>query len=458
MPLSLIVDARLDGDLDSVAMASASVWHQSLKAVLAQFTDAQSIFAAVGGATVFSIRPDKVKILEPRALKSGSHSQHLEPVACDIDMDLLLPKALKGVFKYAKKTPNVPCSVLFVCYGRVPVICPALQQSLRSLESLGKCYLTFLIFDDEMTAYGPTLEFKRHLNAMSLAVPITVRASFSGRIDMFDVFVEEGVAPLMPQTPVLLAFGTFETWTVATPTVGAVSLFRDDDSSSSSSSGGIKLCVVRRVLLSTIPPHFLLPPAMRINSVMSTPISRNAFAENEILIGKFKAVTECLANETCALILERSFDSSLNKNSCDQHGATQDQFVLVNSGASTVNSSPSACLWKLRSFLELAPEPKFGSNMIISAASQAAWQESRQMLPLAEFPTEIFDPPRTRLLNNDHKGQQGHQQKDALESASSQIYIDQDEAQKKKKTRKKKKKKIQKNAQDQERRPFKPNR
>jgi hypothetical protein len=188
-------------------------------------------------------------------------------------------------------------------------------------------------------------------------------------------------------------------------------------------------------------------------------MSRNTLAENEVLIGKFKAVVECLANETCALILERSGGSASTNNSQNQGAGVPDRYVLLNSGIGTVGSSPAACLWKLRSVLEVAPEPKFGANMIMSPTAQAAWQEHRRTLPLAEFPTEMFDPRSTLLNNHEQQYQQQHQQWQEEEASaefvpSRQIFVeDNDERNKQKKTREKKKKKILK-----EKRPFGPHR
>ena len=148
----VVVDARLDSGLDAASVASVDAWHTSLRSMFSKFGVKGSIFASVGGATVFSVRPTKVKVLEVRALtEGGNHAQHLIPVRCrDLKDDNLLPKALKGAFTYARKKPGGHCSILYVCYGRTPAVSEQLKSALQSLESLGTCYLSFLIFDDEM--------------------------------------------------------------------------------------------------------------------------------------------------------------------------------------------------------------------------------------------------------------------------------------------------------------------
>ena len=82
MPMFVVVDARLDSDLDAASVASVDAWHTSLRSMLSKFGVKGSIFASVGGATVFSVRPTKVKVLEVRALtEGGNHAQHLNPFA-----------------------------------------------------------------------------------------------------------------------------------------------------------------------------------------------------------------------------------------------------------------------------------------------------------------------------------------------------------------------------------------
>ena len=163
---------------------------------------------------------------------------------------------------------------------------PVLSCRLYANLTMKPC-LTSPPTTNNSAKYVPT---SLSLSAMdNLPRSITVRASFSSKNDMFEVFVEEGVAPLLPQTPVLLQFGSFNTWTVATPTVGVQSLFKTASQSNSSHTnpkndqGCIKLSVVRRVLLLHYSSALFNAPSYAHSPILSTPMARSTFAENEAL-------------------------------------------------------------------------------------------------------------------------------------------------------------------------------
>ena len=91
-------------------------------------------------------------------------------------------------------------------------------------------------------------------------------------------------------------------------------------------------------------------------------------------------------------------------------------------------------MWKLRSVLELAPEPKFAASMTLSPTAEAAWQEHRLTLPLADFPAEIFDPQIDEFLDLDgslDRQKDSQEQKDEGSSVvDNEAYVGIDEASK----------------------------
>ena len=150
----VVVDARLDSGLDAASVASVDAWHTSLRSMLSKFGVKGSIFASVGGATVFSVRPTKVKVLEVRALtEGGNHAQHLIPVRCrDLKDDNLLPKALKGAFTYARKKPGALLYPLRLLRANSSSLRAAQVTSVEA-SSRSEPVTCFFIFDDEMRVW-----------------------------------------------------------------------------------------------------------------------------------------------------------------------------------------------------------------------------------------------------------------------------------------------------------------
>ena len=97
----IIVDARLDEQLTKdgeFAKTGASAWQRNLRSILCLLQRTHSVQSM---SKILSVRDKKIKIIEYRQVNSTPHLSLVSSV--NLDGDMLLAKALKGAYKYAKK-------------------------------------------------------------------------------------------------------------------------------------------------------------------------------------------------------------------------------------------------------------------------------------------------------------------------------------------------------------------